>query len=61
LLGVEAAALLISERFDAARFSKIDTAGQLTDDDESTSLSTLDLSGADSDKAGLARMGLRLA
>src|SRR5450755_3741307 len=38
LLGVEAAALPIGERFDAARFSEIDAAGQLTDDHEIDSL-----------------------
>jgi hypothetical protein len=34
LLGVEAAALPIGERFDAPRFSEIDAAGKFADDDE---------------------------
>src|SRR6202171_4332558 len=34
LLGVETATLPIGQRFDAARFSEIDAAGQLPNDDE---------------------------
>src|ERR1700682_4556973 len=34
LLGVETATLPVGKRFDAARFSKIDAAGQLPNDDE---------------------------
>src|ERR1035437_8975739 len=61
LLGVEAATLPVGERLDAARFPKIHSADELTDDDEIDALSTRALSGADSAKAGLATMGLRLA
>src|SRR6266576_2089667 len=34
LLGVEAAALPVGQRFDTARFAKIDAAGEFADNDE---------------------------
>src|ERR1700730_9564960 len=54
LLGVEAAALPIGERFDAARFSEIDAAGQLTDDDE---VDILEHTGLERRRLGQSRSG----